>query len=105
MEKLEKRNFGKSVTVGTELIENSLKMIKNNSTGDHHKKGKKIFHKNVIELFDWSIEICQMELNLHWSIERTVNSGCAWLDNVVLHKRLPVRIILSIKTKCCDRIQ
>ena len=45
MEKFEKRNFGKSVTVGTELIENSLKMIKNNSTGDHHKKGRKISHR------------------------------------------------------------
>ena len=45
MEKLEKRNLGKSVTVGTELIENSFKMIKNNSTGDHHKKGEKIFHR------------------------------------------------------------
>ena len=45
MEKLEKRNLGKSVSVGTELIENSLKMVKSNSTGDHHKKGKKIFHK------------------------------------------------------------
>ena len=41
MEKLEKRNFSQSDTVETELIENSLKMIKNNSTGDHHKEGKK----------------------------------------------------------------
>ena len=45
MEKLEKRNLGKSDTVGTELIENSLKKIKNNSPGDHHKEGKKIFHR------------------------------------------------------------
>ena len=51
MEKLEKRNFSKSDTVGTELIENGLKMIKDNSTGDHHKKGKKRSHtKKVDEL-------------------------------------------------------